>query len=110
MSPIASARRANDQTTYLTVRMREPITIFLLPCICRFASGLALFTAFTWQKLINVGEQGYRVPLGTRDPDRVISRRFDCRPHIRAAIRQKAAHGCDSALPTLISAGRSLTA
>jgi hypothetical protein len=39
----------------------------------RFASGLAFLTAFTWQKLINVGEQGYRDPLGNRDLDRGIS-------------------------------------
>jgi hypothetical protein len=39
----------------------------------RFASGLAFLTAFTWQKLINIGEQGYRDPLGNRNLDRGIS-------------------------------------
>lgn len=39
----------------------------------RFATGLGFLTAFTWQKLINVGEQGYRDPLGNRNLDRGIS-------------------------------------
>lgn len=39
----------------------------------RFASGLAFLTSFTFQKLINVGEQGYRDPLGNRNLDRGIS-------------------------------------
>ena len=39
----------------------------------RFASGLAFLTSFTFSKLINVGEQGYRDPLGNRNLDRGIS-------------------------------------
>jgi hypothetical protein len=39
----------------------------------RFASGLGFLAAFTFQKLINTGEQGYRDPLGNRDLDRGIS-------------------------------------
>ena len=39
----------------------------------RFASGLGFLAAFTFQKLINVGEQGWRNPLGNRNLDRGIS-------------------------------------
>ena len=39
----------------------------------RFASTLGFMAAFTYQKLINVGEQGYRDPLGNRNLDRGIS-------------------------------------
>ncbi len=39
----------------------------------RFASGLGFLAAFTYQKLINVGEQGYRDPLNNRNLDRGIS-------------------------------------
>lgn len=39
----------------------------------RFAAGLGFLAAFTFQKLINVGEQGYRDPLGNRNLDRGIA-------------------------------------
>jgi hypothetical protein len=39
----------------------------------RFSSGLGFLAAYTFQKLINTGEQGYRDPLGNRDLDRGIS-------------------------------------
>lgn len=39
----------------------------------RFSSGLSFLTAFTFQKLINVGEQGYRDPLNNRNLDRGIA-------------------------------------
>src|SRR4030088_1884537 len=39
----------------------------------RFASSLGFLAAFTYQKLINVGEQGYRDPLGNRNLDRGIA-------------------------------------
>lgn len=39
----------------------------------RFAAGLGFLAAFTWQKLINVGEQGWRDPLNNRSLDRGIS-------------------------------------
>jgi hypothetical protein len=39
----------------------------------RFAAGFGFLAAFTWQKLINLGEQGYRDPLGNRALDRGIS-------------------------------------
>ncbi len=39
----------------------------------RFASGIGFLAAFTWQKQITVGEQGYRDPLGNRNLDRGIS-------------------------------------
>ncbi|MBL8213493.1 MAG: carboxypeptidase regulatory-like domain-containing protein [Bryobacterales bacterium] len=39
----------------------------------RFASGLGFLTSFTWQKLMNVGEQGWRDPVGNRQLDRGIS-------------------------------------
>jgi hypothetical protein len=39
----------------------------------RFSNGLSLLAAFTFQKLINVGEQGWRDPLVNRNLDRGIS-------------------------------------
>ena len=39
----------------------------------RFASSLGFLAAFTYQKLINVGEQGFRDPLGNRNLDRGIA-------------------------------------
>jgi hypothetical protein len=39
----------------------------------RFSSGLGFLAAYTFQKLINTGEQGYRDPLGNRNLDRGIS-------------------------------------
>ncbi len=39
----------------------------------RFAAGLGFLAAFTWQKLMNVGEQGFRDPLNNRQLDRGIS-------------------------------------
>ena len=39
----------------------------------RLSAGLSFLTSFTFQKLINVGEQGYRDPLGNRNLDRGIS-------------------------------------
>ena len=39
----------------------------------RFASGLGFLMAFTFQKLLNDGEQGYRDPLNNRRLDRGIS-------------------------------------
>ncbi len=39
----------------------------------RFSSGLGFRAAYTFQKLINTGEQGYRDPLGNRNLDRGIS-------------------------------------
>lgn len=39
----------------------------------RFSSGLSYLAAFTFSKLINTGENGYRDPLNNRDLDRGIS-------------------------------------
>jgi hypothetical protein len=39
----------------------------------RFSAGLTYIAAFTFSKLINTGENGYRDPLGNRDLDRGIS-------------------------------------
>jgi hypothetical protein len=39
----------------------------------RFSAGLSYLAAFTFSKLINTGENGYRDPLNNRDLDRGIS-------------------------------------
>ena len=39
----------------------------------RFSAGLSYLAAFTYSKLINTGENGYRDPLNNRDLDRGIS-------------------------------------
>lgn len=39
----------------------------------RFSAGLSYLASFTFSKLINVGENGYRDPLNNRDLDRGIS-------------------------------------
>jgi hypothetical protein len=39
----------------------------------RFSNGLTYIAAFTFSKLINTGENGYRDPLNNRDLDRGIS-------------------------------------
>ena len=39
----------------------------------RFSAGLSYISAFTFSKLINVGENGYRDPLNNRNLDRGIS-------------------------------------
>ena len=39
----------------------------------RFSSGLSYISAFTFSKLINVGENGYRDPLNNRNLDRGIA-------------------------------------
>jgi hypothetical protein len=43
---------------------------FQLKAERRFSAGLSLLAAYTYSKIINVGEQGYRDPLNNRDLDR----------------------------------------
>ena len=53
----------------------------------RFSAGLSYLAAFTFSKLINTGENGYRDPLNNRDLDRGIS--LDSAPYrftIRAGL------------------------
>jgi hypothetical protein len=39
----------------------------------RFASGIGFIAAYTWQKLIDVGQVGYRDPLNNRNLDRGVA-------------------------------------